>query len=64
MTTNLDMEGVREERFEVYYQGARIRFESVEASNSCAKTLIFGSFSFIDFLSKFFFRPFLFFFLA
>jgi hypothetical protein len=30
----------------------------VKASNSCARTLIFGSFSFIVFLSKFFFCSF------
>jgi hypothetical protein len=33
----------------------------VEASNSCDRTLIFSSFSFIAFLSKFFYAPFHFF---
>jgi hypothetical protein len=33
----------------------------VEASNSCVRTLIFGSFSFIVFLPVFFIHPFLFF---
>jgi hypothetical protein len=52
----VDMGGVCEERFEglKYQQGANIRYKRVEASNSCARTLIFGSFSFIAFLSKFF----------
>jgi hypothetical protein len=36
--TKLDMGGAREERSEglVYHQGASIREERVEASNSCA----------------------------
>jgi hypothetical protein len=38
-----------------YHQGARIRYERVKDNNSCDRTLIFGSFSFIDFLSVFFF---------
>jgi hypothetical protein len=56
MTTKLDMRGVCEERFEglVYQQGASIRYERVEAINLCVRTLIFGSFSFIIFLSSFF----------
>jgi hypothetical protein len=47
--TNLTMGGVREERFEglEYHQGVSIRYERVEASNSCART---GSSSFIVFL--------------
>jgi hypothetical protein len=59
MTPKLDMRGVCEERFEglVYQQGASIRYERVEAINLCVRTLIFGSFSFIIFLSSFF-RPF------
>jgi hypothetical protein len=36
----------------------------VEASNSCAGTLIFGSFFFIVFCQSFFFRPFSFFLLS
>jgi hypothetical protein len=38
-----------EERFEElkYHQGVSIRYERVEASNSCARTLIFGSSSFV-----------------
>jgi hypothetical protein len=58
--TKLDIGGVREDRFKrlVYHQGANIRCERVEASNSCARILIFDSFSFIVFLSKFFFYPF------
>jgi hypothetical protein len=55
------MGGVREERFEelVYHQGASIRYERVEASNSCARTLIFGSFLlllFVKFFSLSFFH--------
>jgi hypothetical protein len=63
--TKLDMRGIHEKRFEglVYHQGASIRYKRVEASNSCARTLIFGSFSFIAFLSKFFSAPFHYFFL-
>jgi hypothetical protein len=58
--TKLDMGGVREERFKglVYHQGVSIRKERVEASNSCAGTLIFSSFFFYCLLSKFFSRPF------
>jgi hypothetical protein len=43
-------------RFEAleYHQGVSIRYERVEASNSCAKTLIFNSFSFFAVLSVFF----------
>jgi hypothetical protein len=50
----LDMRGVCEERFEglVYHQGASIRYERVEASNSCSRTLIIGFFSFIAFVKK------------
>jgi hypothetical protein len=63
------MGGVREERFEglVYHQGVSIRYERVKASNSCAGTLIFGSFFFIVFYQSFFFffsRPFFLFFLS
>jgi hypothetical protein len=58
MTVKLDMGGVREERFEglVYHQGASIRYERVKASNSCARTLIFGSFLLLSFV-KFFSLP-------
>jgi hypothetical protein len=50
------MRGVREERFEglVYHQGVSIRYERVEASNSCAGILIFGFFFFIVFCQSFF----------
>jgi hypothetical protein len=58
--TKLDMRGVREERFEglVYHQGAIIgeKDRRVEASNSCARTLIFGSFLLLPFV-KFFSLP-------
>jgi hypothetical protein len=56
----LDMEGVREERFEglLYHQGASIRQERVEASNSCARTLIFGSVFLLHFVMFFFPTPF------
>jgi hypothetical protein len=52
--TKLNMGGVREERFEglMYHQGVSIRYERVEASNSCAETLIFSSFFFIVFCQK------------
>jgi hypothetical protein len=58
--TKLDMGGVREERFKglVYHQGVSIRYERVKASNSCAGTLIFGSFFSIVFCQSFFSRPF------
>jgi hypothetical protein len=51
------MRGVCEERFEglIYHQGASIRQERVEASNSYVRTLIFNSFSFIAFLPLFIF---------
>jgi hypothetical protein len=54
----LDIRGVREERFEglMYHQGATIRYKRVEASNSCARILIFNSF-FYCILSSFFFLP-------
>jgi hypothetical protein len=63
MTVKLDIRGVREERFEgfVYHQGASIRYERVEANNSCARTLIFGSFLLLSFV-KFFFSAFFYFF--
>jgi hypothetical protein len=50
------MGGVCEDRFEglEYHQGVSIRYERVEVSNSCARTLIFGSFSFIVFFVNFF----------
>jgi hypothetical protein len=50
--TKLDMGGVREERFEglMYHQGASIRYKRVEASNSCARTLIFGSVLLLSFV--------------
>jgi hypothetical protein len=66
MTAKLDMRGVREERFEglVYHQGASIRYERVEANNSCARTLIFDSFLLLSFVKFFFLCPFLFFYLA
>jgi hypothetical protein len=59
----------------VYHQGATIRQERVEASNSCARTLIFGSFlllpfvkffpyAFFAFLTFIVFSPFLFGFLS
>jgi hypothetical protein len=53
------MRGVREERFEglVHYHGASIRYEIVKASNSCARTLIFGYFLLLSFV-KFFPAPF------
>jgi hypothetical protein len=53
--TKLDMGGVREERFErlVYHQGASIRKDRVEASNSCIRTLIFGSFFLLPFCQVF-----------
>jgi hypothetical protein len=46
---------VCEERFEglKYHQGVNIRYERVEASNSCVKTLIFDFSSFIYFLCYF-----------
>jgi hypothetical protein len=58
MTVKLDMGGVREKRFEglVYHQGASIRYERVEANNSCARNLIFGSFLLLSFV-KFFSLP-------
>jgi hypothetical protein len=54
------MRGVREERFKEleYHKEASIRYERVEASNSCVRTLIFGFFFFIVFLSSFFPAPF------
>jgi hypothetical protein len=57
--TKLDMGGVRKEIFKglVYHQGASIRYERVKASNSCARTLIFGSFFLLPFI-KFFSCPF------
>jgi hypothetical protein len=61
------MGGVREERFEglMYHQGVSIRYERVEASNSCAGTLIFGFFFFIIFCQSFFlFSPLFAFFLS
>jgi hypothetical protein len=53
------MGGVHEERFEglMYHQGASIIYERVEASNSCVRTLIFGSFHLLPFV-KFFPAPF------
>jgi hypothetical protein len=53
--TKLNMGGVREERFEglVYHQRASIRDERVEASNSCTRSLIFGSLILLPFV-KFF----------
>jgi hypothetical protein len=57
---------VCKERFEglVYHQGASIRWERVEADNSCVRTLIFDSVLLLPFV-KFFFMPlFLFFDLA
>jgi hypothetical protein len=53
--TKLNMGGVREERFEglMYHQGASIREERVEASNSCTRSLIFGSLILLPFV-KFF----------
>jgi hypothetical protein len=53
------MRGVREERFEglVHHHGASIRYEIVKASNSCARTLIFGYFLLLSFV-KFFPAPF------
>jgi hypothetical protein len=62
MTTKLDMGGICEERFEgfVYHQGASIRYERVEASNSCARTLILGFVSFIVFFIQFFLPLFIF----
>jgi hypothetical protein len=59
MTTKLDMEEVCEERFKglIYHQRASIRYERVEASNSCVITLIFGSFLLLSFI-KFFPAPF------
>jgi hypothetical protein len=59
MTTKLDMEVVREDIFKglLYHQGASIRYERVETSNSCARTLIFGSFLLLSFV-KFFPSPF------
>jgi hypothetical protein len=58
-TTKLDMGGVHKERFGglVYHQGASIRYKRVEASNSCARTLIFGFFLLLSFV-KFFSCPF------
>jgi hypothetical protein len=55
----LDMGGVCEKRFEglMYHQGASIRYERVEASNLCVRTLIFGSFLLLHFV-KFFSLPF------
>jgi hypothetical protein len=55
MTTKFDIGGVREERFEglVYHQGASIRQEKVEASNSCIRILIFNSFLLLHFVSFF-----------
>jgi hypothetical protein len=49
------MGGVCEERFEglVYHQRASIREERVEASNSCAITLIFDSFLLLPFVKLF-----------
>jgi hypothetical protein len=56
--TKLDMGGVHEERFKglVYQQGASIRYERMEASNSCGRTLIFDSFLLLPFV-KFFSCP-------
>jgi hypothetical protein len=53
------MRGVREEIIEglEYHQGGSIRYERVEASNSCARILIFSSFSFIAFLLVVSFDP-------
>jgi hypothetical protein len=50
------MGGVREERFEglMYHQGASIRLERVEASNSCVGILIYGSFFLLSFIKVFF----------
>jgi hypothetical protein len=49
------MGGICKERFEElkYHQGASIRYERVEAGNSCAKTLIFGSFFLLPFVGVF-----------
>jgi hypothetical protein len=50
--TKLDMGGVREERFEglMYHKLALDR--RVETNNSCARTLIFGSFLLLSFIKK------------
>jgi hypothetical protein len=60
MMTKLDMGGVREERFEglMYHQGASIKYERVEARNSCARSLIFGSFLLLPFVKFCFPTPF------
>jgi hypothetical protein len=61
------MGGVRDEIFEVLEYNQELALDRrVEASNSCVRTLIFGSFSFIAFLSGFFclFTPFSFFWLC
>jgi hypothetical protein len=60
------MRGVREERFEglVYHQGVSIRYERVKASNSCARTLIFGSFFLLTSVKVFFSAHFRFFLLS
>jgi hypothetical protein len=51
----LDKGGACEERFKrlVYHQGASIRYERVEASNSCTRTLIFGSIFLLPFCHVF-----------
>jgi hypothetical protein len=56
MMIKLDTRGVRKERFKglVYHQGVSIRYKRVEASNSCAGTLIFDFFFFIVFCQSFF----------
>jgi hypothetical protein len=53
--TKLDIRGVCKERFEelVYHQGASIKEERVKASNSYARTLIFGSFFLLPFYQVF-----------
>jgi hypothetical protein len=60
------MKGVRKERFEglMYHHGVSIRQERVKVSNSCAGTLIFGSFFLLSSVKVFFllfFAPFHFF---
>jgi hypothetical protein len=60
MTAKLDMGGVREKRFKgsVYHQEASIRYKRVKASNSCVRTLIFGSVLLFSFVKFFFSVPF------
>jgi hypothetical protein len=51
----LDKGEACEERFKrlVYHQRASIRYERVEASNSCTRTLIFGSIFLLPFCHVF-----------